>query len=52
MIEYTLLQATYASALDTEVNLWIKDGWRPLGGPCSHGDMIVQAMVFEPPETE
>lgn len=43
--EYELLTATSAYTLDFEVNLRIREGWRPFGGPCSHGGQIVQAMV-------
>lgn len=47
--QYELLSGMYDYELESEVKQWIKDGWRPIGGPCSHKGDIVQAMVREVP---
>ncbi|HEX2100803.1 MAG TPA: hypothetical protein VHF69_09075 [Candidatus Synoicihabitans sp.] len=31
--------------LEEQVNLAMREGWRPTGGPLAHGSTLLQAMV-------
>ena len=48
---YKLIEKSYPRDLEREVNVAIKQGWKPIGGVCSDtsygcGRTLYQAMIF------